>query len=205
MYDIRGMINRLTVSDVVSIAEANGVDVQYRSGRPHICCPGHLARLGKADSNNSSCVITERGYHCFACGESVDVIDMLVELGCSTGEAIRQVASYLGETELSEDSPQRARISKSECDKLGLNYETVKGYDDEEFYFAVYGAALIAKQEIEQKIDLFTSREGKGAAIVYDICNVDGELPEDIMPKLYNSYISDIKKIDDLLERIGLC
>lgn len=61
------------------VAEYLGMEMRYKGNNIQIKCPGHFKRLGKEDNNFGSCVLTEKGYHCFACHKTVNLINMVIE------------------------------------------------------------------------------------------------------------------------------
>ena len=64
------------------LVEFLGIDHEIKGSYTYIKCPGHLKRVGKVDNNFGNCILTEKGYHCFACkgGTTVGLIDMVQEL-----------------------------------------------------------------------------------------------------------------------------
>ena len=71
-YDIQAIANNCDTEVV-----ANAIGMEVSKGK--IRCPGHLDRLGKYDNRISNAVLTKNGYHCFACGCSVNVFNMVME------------------------------------------------------------------------------------------------------------------------------
>jgi hypothetical protein len=61
------------------VAEYLGMDMQYRGSIINIKCPGHKRRLGRESGSYSACMLTEKGYHCFACNKQVSLINMVIE------------------------------------------------------------------------------------------------------------------------------
>ena len=68
-------------ADPEVVAEAFGIPMEVKANRVSIECPSHYRVLGKRDGRLGNCVLTNHGYHCFACG--------------TTGNVIRMVADYL--------------------------------------------------------------------------------------------------------------
>ena len=84
-------------ADVVNVAEYLDMEMSRSGSVIRIKCPGHFKRLGKEDNNFGSCMLTEKGYHCFACQVSVGLIDMVEEVkGCSYVEALGIIADANG-------------------------------------------------------------------------------------------------------------
>ena len=80
LYDIEEILDNVTGREV---AEYFGLDIVHRGAYDFIHCPGHFERLGKEDTRANNCILTEYGYHCFACEETVGVIRMIEEIeGC---------------------------------------------------------------------------------------------------------------------------
>jgi len=81
-------------ADVFMVAQAIGMDMQHNrhyKNRVSVLCPSH------DDKNHGNCFLTERGCHCFACGESFDVFDMVrLQLNLEFKEAAEYVADLCG-------------------------------------------------------------------------------------------------------------
>ena len=75
-YDIEKITAHMNVYDVALYI---GMEVYPRCGKYYIHCPGHLEYLGKIDNVANNAILTENGYHCFACGRSVNVFTMVQE------------------------------------------------------------------------------------------------------------------------------
>lgn len=87
----------LADADTVDVAEYIGLDVIHRGKNNLIKCPGHLKRLHREDNNFGSCILTDHGYTCFACGTSVSLLDMVCEVkSCNKNEAYGIIADSLG-------------------------------------------------------------------------------------------------------------
>lgn len=112
-------------TDPVEVAKALGIRIYPRGNRNFICCPGHEVRLGRKDLNPTNAILTEKGYHCFACGVSVGVVDMVREItGSSFKEAVNFLASLNGGTELYKDgllSAKKLRLSEDELEALHMD------------------------------------------------------------------------------------
>lgn len=112
-------------SDPLEIARALGVKIYPKGNRNFICCPGHKNRLGREDLNPTNAVLTEKGYHCFACGVSVGIIDMVREItGYSFKEAVNFLASFNGGAELYKEGllPEKhLRLSEEELEALNMD------------------------------------------------------------------------------------
>ena len=126
------------------VAEYLGMEMQYKGGNIQIKCPGHLKRLGKEDNNFGSCVLTEKGYHCFACHKTVGLINMVIEvedlenrsdemtssdifneaLGI-IGDALggREIYKIYGQTDIAEERTKT--LSVEDIALLGLKSNTV--------------------------------------------------------------------------------
>ncbi len=204
MYDIKEIKNSLSVHDVADIAESVGISTRLANGKYHIHCPGHAIRLGKEDKNDSSCVLTKTGYRCFACGESIDVFQMVQEAtGCDFVHAVAYVAGQcgIGETAQQNFFP----LSRREVEFLGLDYFKLKEQEEKAaILYTVLIAAEEKKEEIRRKQSLFCEKNGKGAPLVFDICQQGGFLDEEVQIKLYNSYKADISYVDSILEKLEL-
>lgn len=95
-------------ADALSVAEYLGLEIRRAGSRHQIYCPGHLARLGKADSKMGSCYLTPKGYHCYACDKTVSLPNMVMEVEeCSYKEALGIIADSLGGRDLYTVSGKR--------------------------------------------------------------------------------------------------
>lgn len=87
----------LEEANSLMVIEYLGVDYITKGSYVYIKCPGHLERLGKEDANFGNCVLTEKGYHCFACNVTVNMIDMVKEIEeCDYAEALGIIGDALG-------------------------------------------------------------------------------------------------------------
>lgn len=66
-------------ADTLTVALHIGIEVVTKGRYNYITCPGHLDYMGKYDNKISNAILTEKGYHCFACSRSVGLIDMVRE------------------------------------------------------------------------------------------------------------------------------
>ena len=94
MYNIDLLIE---TADPQIVAEAIGLRVE-RKGKNVFCqCPSHRKMLGRDDSKVSNCVLTPRGYHCFACGAKGNVVHMVMDhYNVPFVKAVKTVASITG-------------------------------------------------------------------------------------------------------------
>lgn len=63
----------------IAVAEYIGMDIRRKGAYNFILCPGHPKVLGRRDNTMSNCVLTNKGYRCFSCGQSKDVFEMVSE------------------------------------------------------------------------------------------------------------------------------
>lgn len=95
-YDKNRLLEEATS---MMLVEFLGIDHEIKGSYTYIKCPGHLKRVGKVDNNFGNCILTEKGYHCFACkgGTTVGLIDMVQELqDCEYVEALEVIGDALG-------------------------------------------------------------------------------------------------------------
>ena len=84
-------------ADSLTVAEFLGLEVRRAGNRHQIYCPGHMERLGKADTHMGSCYLTPKGYHCYACSKTVSLPNMVMEVeNCDYKEALGIIADSLG-------------------------------------------------------------------------------------------------------------
>ena len=111
----------LSEADGFTVAEYLGMEILKRGSRHYILCPGHEKRLGKQDMRMGNAVLTNKGYHCYACNKSVNVIDMTMEYtGCSYPEALNMIADACGGRSIFEidgnNQPKAKRLPLSPID-----------------------------------------------------------------------------------------
>lgn len=99
------------------IADYLGIESEIKGSRTWIKCPGHFARMGKEDRNFGNCVLTEHGYHCFACNKIIHQTQMVMEFAdCDYNEALGIIGDALGGREnylLSGDVLKQHTIEKA--------------------------------------------------------------------------------------------
>ena len=127
LYDIEEILDNVTGREA---AEYFGLDIVHRGAYDFIHCPGHFERLGKEDTRANNCILTEFGYHCFACEETVGVIRMIEEIeGCSKYDAICIAGDIAGGKELyqindgdgfEQEIERKERLSSNDLKFIGL-------------------------------------------------------------------------------------
>lgn len=135
LYDIEEIMDNISGRDV---ADYFGLEVTHKGAYDFIHCPGHFDRLGKEDVKANNCILTDHGYHCFACGESVGAIRMIEEIdGCSTYEAIGIAGDIAGGREIYQinqgvtdpgEIQKKERLSSSDLKFIGLLQFKNKSY-----------------------------------------------------------------------------
>ncbi|NLS45834.1 MAG: hypothetical protein GX969_08885 [Firmicutes bacterium] len=116
-------------ADALSVAEYIGMDIFSNGSRHYIYCPGHEERLGKPDRKADNCVLTKRGYRCFACGVWKDVFEMVMEfMGCGLHEAFGIVGDACGgrhyfieKGDKNSKEPEVLPIKRCDLELIGLN------------------------------------------------------------------------------------
>lgn len=117
----------------LSVCEEFDIETRQKSNRYWIRCPAHKRVLGKEDRNISNCVLTKRGFHCWACGTTGDIFDMVGyyldmpmenfadKLKVAELIAERMAPEYLGDNEPSKrDELPQLPFNKSDLAKIGL-------------------------------------------------------------------------------------
>ena len=84
----------LEIADPLVVAEYIGLATKKVGNRISILCPGHEERLGHPDNHFGNCYLTPHGYHCYSCGASVGLIDMVMEV---TGEPYAEALGIIGD------------------------------------------------------------------------------------------------------------
>ena len=130
-YNIEQLLNDATGYNV---AEYIGMEIRQKGSYKFILCPSHMEVLGKHDSTMTNCILTKKGFRCFACGAEKNVIDMVLdyykyELGTpiTFANALAIIGDSLGGRELyaksgNDDFDADAfSISSSDLNFLGLS------------------------------------------------------------------------------------
>ena len=120
------------MADPETVAEFIGIPSQKKGSRISILCPDHI------DTHFGSCYLTDRGYHCFSCGASGDVFQMVRSFkgkSCSFQEAMETVANASGGVDLflmSDDDKAEQKRTLKEMENLPtkeeLQFIGLKGY-----------------------------------------------------------------------------
>ena len=117
-YNRREVLN---AADSETVANALGIPVKQNGRLKQILCPGHLTYFGKPDMQYGNCVLTEKGYHCFACNRTVNMFDMVMEVkGCSFHDAIEFVAGLSGKEFHNVQEYRKPIFSKEELELIGI-------------------------------------------------------------------------------------
>lgn len=109
---------RIKESDIVSIIEAEGVELKKEGGRYKCCCPFH------GEKTPSFVVSPDRGmYHCFGCGRSGDAISFVMERrGMTFYEAVEYLAGRLRiDYEKREPTPEEREAEFRRSRLMALN------------------------------------------------------------------------------------
>lgn len=115
-------------ADAEKTAEAIGIPMRRKGKNIQIICPGHEKHLGKPDGGFGSCILTDHGYHCFAAGCTVNIIQMVQEQSEINGrkmsyeEALRFVCDVNGFT-LDEKDESKDYFPFSQDDLSLLGYK----------------------------------------------------------------------------------
>lgn len=85
------------IANPCEVASYLGIETRKSGAHTFIRCPMHEQTIGKADSKIGNCVLTKRGFKCFACGAFGDVFDLITaHEGCSYPEALKIVGDMYG-------------------------------------------------------------------------------------------------------------
>lgn len=94
MYNVELLVE---MADSEDVADAIGLPTKRKGKHVYCECPSHRKVLGREDGNISNCILTDRGYKCFSCGASGDVLQMVMDY-CNVPftKALEVVASVTG-------------------------------------------------------------------------------------------------------------
>lgn len=122
MIDVEKLVE---ASDSLDVAESIGLPIK-RAGKNIYCeCPSHRKILGREDSNISNCVLTPHGYHCFACGASGNVIQMVMDYcNVTFPQALERVSKITGGnfyvSKGVEDTVKKQPFSAEDLELIGM-------------------------------------------------------------------------------------
>lgn len=101
--------------DPVSLLDEIGLEYSFRGKRLEVLCPFH------SDTNIGNAVIKDGYFHCFACGSSSDVIELVKQTeNCNFGRAIQIIAGVYG-IQLKDTVPERTDLSLSGKERAALS------------------------------------------------------------------------------------
>lgn len=175
----------------LEVCKALGVKVYPKGQRNFILCPGHVKRLGKKDMNPTNAVLTERGYHCFACGVNVSTADMIREItGCSLYEAFEFMANLNGGEELYKmDSTLIPHLRYSDEELTALKLKPLYG-SDISISDLCQKAPDLVKEMVKERINkllpkyekvLRLSETEKGALKLYEYAHVSSKKRNELL------------------------
>ena len=126
-YDAERLIED---ADAELVAEYINMEMRKKGNYVYIKCPGHLEHSGKEDTNFGSCLLTQKGYHCFTCNRTVSLPNMIMESeNVSYSEALGIIGDALGgrehyilEGKVSKDYDKQEKIlSNEDLEMIGLS------------------------------------------------------------------------------------
>lgn len=121
------------IADPETVAECLGIDTKRRGKNISILCPCH------DDRHYGSCYLTEKGFKCYACGASGDVIALAQHArNCSFIDACEYVGDIYGiKTDTTTPAPKRKKLLDGKYLRLiGLAPKNEKVYVDKAIYDA---------------------------------------------------------------------
>ncbi len=178
----------------VEVCKSLGIKIFPKGRQNFICCPGHEKRLGKKDLNPTNAVLTDHGYHCFACGVSISTADMITEItGCSLREAFQFMANLNGGTELYHmDGKEITRLRYSDEELKALKINPLYG-SEISFSELCIKAPNLAKEIVRIRISNLLPK--------YEVA-LKKALTEEGAMKLYEYAHISSKKRNEMLEEL---
>jgi len=210
-----------------TVAEYIGIRIQYKGNRKYILCPGHKNRLGKDDRKIGNCVLADHGYRCFACGETVGLVQMVMEqTGCSKGEAFGIIGDAMGGRDLyQDDATQKSgikgpkeRLTKEELDLLGITVGyncsiitdngmasdglTVLYEEDREVYYSLLlKRAKDTVSSYRQLLSKYGYPSSKGSHDVYEL--LGDKYSEAVYSNIRNEVTRRIEVLQNAIAKLG--
>ncbi len=114
----------LAEADCSTIADMLGIVGVKKGKNNYIECPEHFKRTGKKESKFDNCILSERGYYCFSCGASGNVIRLVQNhLNKTEDEACKIICELLGNEERYIFTGKKTYfpLSKEEIETIGLH------------------------------------------------------------------------------------
>jgi hypothetical protein len=202
-------------ADAFLVAEALGIEMRRKGNKISILCPSH------DDRHFGNCVLDERGYKCFACGDRGDVIDLVMKtLNAGFVDACEVVAETCGGAEhyMSGKTPSKrdGAITKKEAALIGLDPGPVRvaryvtDDPDEAEAFAEQGSAyreddgiyvVYAADRGNPFTELFEEDEDLYRSVIADKCVYEAELCVRIMNALAEHGLAEKDTIRTATER----
>lgn len=185
------------------LAEYLGLDCQIRNGRCLVLCPFHNdKRLGSAFIRNGY-------FHCFSCGASMDIIELVKKVkNCSFVEAVRVLADLAGADFTLQPTGDvdylRYRLNKEEIEVLGIPTSPVgptKIYaaSPEKYKKLIIERAKSKKDHYEYILNNMADRSAPDAYLVYELYN--GAVNPQTYRRIKDSALHKIRICEAVLER----
>lgn len=193
-YDKRRLLEEATG---FSVAEYLGMDVVKRGKYYFIQCPGHMKQMGKYDRVKSNCILTNKGYKCYACGAEGNVITMVQEyyeyiLGTPIpfAEVLGIIGDSLGGRKQflisgEEVNVQQIHLSKQDYELIGLS---------QTYYFDEIVNATRNKTDDTLLYKKSKDFETSGIYLVYEKGKISMVTLMNECPELYLSLIRQYSK-----------
>lgn len=188
-YDTNGINRMLNLDDV--IANLN-LEVLWKGSNRFIRCPEHKNRTGFEDGKIGNCIISEKGYHCFACGAHGRLIDLIRHINHCTEEDIMKAYQLDPELFIKCNDFNYFPITLDELKIIGLTRycETEVPYDESPFKIKQEDDKNISRKffPVKEKYPLFSS------------CIPEFSTEDNLEEYIENFYISTYKTRVDMAE-----
>lgn len=181
-----------------------GLDYRFSGGRLYVLCPFH------GDRNLGSAFITNGYFHCFSCGESMDLIELTQKVrNADFKEAVSQLGNLFGVAisyDTNDNGYFKYHLNKEEQDvldfpKTGLSLRKIYMSSPEMYKKIVLKKAKEKRQHYKTIKNLYADRTSEDA---YKIVKMyDGM---EFSPKVYRDLSDEVNRrirvCDMIIERL---
>lgn len=183
--------------DSEQVADLLGLETKSKGNRISILCPRHN------DRHFGSCILTARGFHCFACEEKGDIIELTqAVLNCDFREAVQALGDFAG-IKVSESTKVEHFdiIRKAERELIGLSTKPVRKLVDIELKYR--DGILIGRTEnmktvfTDPLLELYKTDKNAYNELIVDYCNAAIKKRQDLYSALL--FPQKLPLLDDVL------
>jgi hypothetical protein len=195
-YIVEAIKEAITIYDVCDIF---GIDVLPNG---FFLCPHH------DDTRPTNCCVFDKGrqYYCHVCGKGGDIFSLYqAKEECDFPTAKKALAICAGIAFDDKTGKEYQTLKVDELLFLGFNRASMqKIYDeDRELYKEVVLARCDKLISIfEEAIKAYKSKKASGADELYEICEVEGVLKEEVLLQLNANFVMKLNKVRSIKDKV---